>query len=62
MGNADEASRHLVRTSLECLEKAIAIVRPGTRFRDVGEVISAHASSNSLSVVRTYCGHGIGHA
>lgn len=60
MGNVDDAGRHLVKSSLECLERAIAIVKPGTRFRDVGDVITKHASTNGLSVVRTYCGHGIG--
>lgn len=60
MGTVDEAGRHLVKSSLECLERAIAIVKPGTRFRDVGDVITKHASANGLAVVRTYCGHGIG--
>ena len=60
VGNVDEAGRTLVRGALQCLEAAIAIVKPGTRFRDVGDVISSRASRDGLSVVRTYCGHGIG--
>jgi hypothetical protein len=59
-GNVDEAGRNLVKGAWECLAKAMEIVKPGTRFRDVGDVISAHASRAGLSVVRTYCGHGIG--
>jgi len=59
-GNVDDAGRALVRGSWECLAAAIAIVKPGTRFRDIGEVISVRASQAGLSVVRTYCGHGIG--
>ncbi|KAK6920290.1 Peptidase M24 [Dillenia turbinata] len=60
VGNVDEASRHLVQSTYECLEKAIAIVKPGVRFREIGEVINRHASMSGLSVVKSYCGHGIG--
>ncbi|XP_047093590.1 methionine aminopeptidase 1A-like [Lolium rigidum] len=60
VGNVDEASKQLVRVTYECLEKAIAIVKPGVRFREVGEIISRHASMSGLSVVKSYCGHGIG--
>lgn len=59
-GAVDEAGRNLVKGAWECLAKAMEIVKPGTRFRDVGDVISAHAARAGLSVVRTYCGHGIG--
>ncbi|KAK9143259.1 hypothetical protein Syun_012659 [Stephania yunnanensis] len=60
VGNVDEASQQLVRCTYECLEKAISIVKPGVRFRDVGEVINRHASMSGFSVVKSYCGHGIG--
>lgn len=60
VGKVDKASEDLVRSTYECLEKAIALVKPGVRYRDVGEVISRHASLNGLSVVKSYCGHGIG--
>ncbi|RZC73357.1 hypothetical protein C5167_048840 [Papaver somniferum] len=60
VGNVDEASQQLVRCTYECLEKAIAIVKPGVRFREVGEVINRHATMSGLSVVKSYCGHGIG--
>ncbi|GJP54996.1 hypothetical protein CLOM_g13990 [Closterium sp. NIES-68] len=60
VGKVSEAVVHLVRTTMECLDKAIAMVKPGVRFREVGEVISRHAAQAGLSVVRTYCGHGIG--
>ena len=59
-GNVDEAGRALVKGAWDCLAAAIAIVKPGTRFRDAGDVISTKASQAGLSVVRTYCGHGIG--
>ncbi|XP_057807372.1 methionine aminopeptidase 1A-like isoform X2 [Salvia miltiorrhiza] len=60
VGNVDEASKRLVQCTYECLEKAIAAVKPGVRFREMGEIISRHASMSGLSVVKSYCGHGIG--
>ncbi|GER31227.1 methionine aminopeptidase [Striga asiatica] len=60
VGNVDEASKRLVQGTYECLEKAIAAVKPGVRFREIGEIINRHASMSGLSVVRSYCGHGIG--
>lgn len=59
IGNVDEAGQRVVRTARECLEKAIAMVKPGLAFRDLGKVIEQHAKANNTSVVRTYCGHGI---
>lgn len=52
--------QRLVRITQECLYKGIALVRPGTRLGDIGHVIQQHAESNHYSVVREYCGHGIG--
>ncbi|KAI3444708.1 hypothetical protein Pfo_001373 [Paulownia fortunei] len=60
VGNVDEASQRLVQCTYECLEKAIAIVKPGVRFREIGEIINRHASMSGFSVVKSYCGHGIG--
>lgn len=60
VGAVDAPGRHLVKAALECLERAIALIKPGARFRDVGDVITKHAAANGLAVVRTYCGHGIG--
>ncbi|CAF1806009.1 hypothetical protein HID58_058449 [Brassica napus] len=60
VGNVDEASRQLVKCTYGCLEKAIAIVKPGIRFREIGEIVNRHATMSGLSVVRSYCGHGIG--
>jgi methionyl aminopeptidase len=58
--NVDNDSQRLVQTSFECLAHAVAMVRPGTLYRDLGSVIEKHAKLNQCSVVRTYCGHGIG--
>lgn len=56
---ADEPSVRLVETARECLEQAIALVKPGALFRDFGTVIEKHAKSRGCSVVKTYSGHGI---
>jgi hypothetical protein len=48
------------QVTYECLMRAIAAVKPGMRYREVGDVISSHASRHGYSVVRSYCGHGIG--
>jgi hypothetical protein len=49
-----------VQVAYECLHKAIKVVKPGTRYRKLGEIISEHAEKHGFGVVRTYCGHGIG--
>ncbi|CAO3675452.1 unnamed protein product [Umbelopsis vinacea] len=59
VGNVDEKGRKLVDTARECLQKAIDMAKPGVRYRDFGKVIEDHAKKNGLSVVRTFCGHGI---
>lgn len=59
----DEVAPHakrLVRITQECLYRAIEIVRPGAQLGDIGHVIQTLAESNNYSVVREYCGHGIG--
>lgn len=59
VGNVDERGRKLVDVTRECLEKAIEICKPGTMYREIGNVIEKHATANKFSVVRTYCGHGV---
>ena len=50
----------LVEITQECLYKGIELVKPGCRLGDIGAVIQQHAEANYYSVVREYCGHGIG--
>jgi len=59
IGAVSPEHQHLVKTAKLCLDKAIAIARPGTMYRDVGSVIEKQAKQNGCSVVRTYCGHGV---
>jgi methionyl aminopeptidase len=49
----------VTETARECLDQAIELVKPGTLFREYGNVIEKHAKSNKCGVIRTYCGHGI---
>jgi methionyl aminopeptidase len=60
VGDVDLAARRLVQTTYEAMWKGIRAVRPGARLGDVGAAIEGHAKRNGYSVVREYCGHGIG--
>ena len=60
VGKVAEHAQRLIKVSQECLYKGIEMVRPGARLGDIGHVIQAHAEANYYSVVRDYCGHGIG--
>ena len=50
----------LISICQECTYRGIDLVRPGTRLGDIGHIISSHAESHGYTVVREYCGHGIG--
>ncbi len=60
VGNAPPAARRLVRVAQEAMWKGIRQVRPGAHLGDVGFAIERHAKRSGYSVVREYCGHGIG--
>jgi len=60
VGDVAPHAQRLIDISQECLYKAIDMVRPGIRLGDIGHVIQTHAEANYYSVVRDYCGHGIG--
>lgn len=60
VGKPSILADRLVRITQECLYKAIKMVRPGLRTGDFGAAIQQHAESNGYSIVREYCGHGIG--
>jgi len=60
VGNVDEDGKKLVKTAFECLQNALAMVKPGTLYRDLGTKIHKTATAQGCSVNRTYCGHGIG--
>ena len=60
VGETSLKARRLVDTAYECLTVGIALVRPGARLGDIGAAIQTLAESRNFSVVREYCGHGIG--
>ena len=60
VGEVPEWVERLSRVTQECMYKGISVVRPGARLGDIGAVIQEHAHANRYSVVREYCGHGIG--
>ena len=60
IGEPSIQAKRLVQITHECMLKGIATVRPGTRLGDIGHAIQQHAEAHGFSVVREYCGHGIG--
>ncbi len=60
VGAVKPAAKRLVQTTYEALWMGIRAVRPGARLGDIGWAIERHAKRNGYSVVRDYCGHGIG--
>ena len=60
VGDASVKARRLVETAYDCLRTGIDLVRPGVRLGDIGAAIQTLAESRNYSVVREYCGHGIG--
>lgn len=60
VGKPSVLAERLVRITQECMYLGIKLVRPGATFGDIGAAIQEHAEKNRFSVVREYCGHGIG--
>lgn len=59
-GDASILAKRLCQVTLECLWLGISAVKPGARLGDIGHIIQKHAEGNGFSVVREFCGHGIG--
>ncbi|EKD54652.1 MAG: hypothetical protein ACD_60C00060G0020 [uncultured bacterium] len=60
IGKPSVLAERLIKITLECLYLGIQEVKPGAHLGDIGAVIQEHAEKNRFSVVREYCGHGIG--
>lgn len=60
VGKPSIRAKRLTAVAQECLYRAIRIVKPGIRLGDIGAAIQQYAESKNCSVVREYCGHGIG--
>lgn len=62
VGTVKRAAERLVAVTLESLQRGIAAVRPGATLGDIGHAIQSYAESERCSVVRDFCGHGVGRA
>ena len=60
VGEASIKARRVCEVAYQCLVKGIKQVKPGATLGDIGHVIQTHAEASGCSVVREYCGHGIG--
>ena len=60
VGKADVRAQRLCMVTFEAMMLGIGQVRPGATLGDIGYTIQRHVESNGFSVVREYCGHGIG--
>ncbi|TCV91872.1 methionine aminopeptidase type I [Luteibacter rhizovicinus] len=60
VGTPSVLAKRLVETTHEAMMRGIQAVRPGATLGDVGAAIQKHAEAAGFSVVREYCGHGIG--
>jgi methionyl aminopeptidase len=59
-GTASTRAKRLIDVTYESLMRAIAVVKPGATFGDVGYAIQNYVEGQRFSVVRDFCGHGIG--
>ena len=59
-GDASVLAKRLATVTQQCMYRGIRAVRPGGHLGDIGHAIQTHAESENFSVVREYCGHGIG--
>ncbi|HEY4340570.1 MAG TPA: type I methionyl aminopeptidase [Steroidobacteraceae bacterium] len=60
VGKPPVAAQRLTEVCFEAMWRGIRIVKPGTRLGDIGHAIQEYVESLNFSVVREYCGHGIG--
>ena len=61
VGEVAYPARRLVAAAYQAMWQGIAAVRPGARLGDIGHAIARYAKAQGYSVVKEYCGHGIGH-
>ena len=60
VGEPSVIAKRLAGITYECMKTGIQMVRPGTQLGDIGHAIQKHAEAHHYTVVREYCGHGIG--
>jgi methionyl aminopeptidase len=60
IGTPSLLAKRLIEITYECLKLGIETVKPGNTLGDIGHIIQTHAHQHHFSVVREFCGHGIG--
>ena len=60
VGEVSVKSKNLISATYDSMMKAIGIIKPGISLGDIGETIQSHVEEKGFSVVRDFCGHGIG--
>jgi len=60
VGKINRKAERLVQVTYDCLMKGIEVVKPGATLGDIGHAIQTYAEGERFSVVRDFCGHGIG--
>ncbi len=60
IGEPSVIAQRLTRVTYECMHLGIDMVKPGVTLGDIGHAIQRHAEDHNYSIVREYCGHGIG--
>jgi methionyl aminopeptidase len=60
VGAINRRAERLIEITYECLMRGLAVIRPGAHTGDIGHAIQVYAESERCSVVRDFCGHGLG--
>ena len=60
VGSPSVKANKLIEVTRECLAKAIKILKPGLSLGDIGHEIQSYVEKEGFSVVKDFCGHGIG--
>ncbi|MEI9965740.1 MAG: type I methionyl aminopeptidase [Caulobacteraceae bacterium] len=60
VGDVSPRARRLVDVTYESLQRGLAAVKPGATFGDIGHAIQSYVEAQRCSVVRDFCGHGVG--
>ena len=60
VGDISVKAKNLINVTKECLNRSIKILKPGIHFGNIGHVIQSFAEGKGFSVVREFCGHGVG--
>jgi methionyl aminopeptidase len=60
VGDVPTRARRLVEVTYEALDRGLAVIKPGARLGDIGHAIQSYVEAQRCSVVRDFCGHGVG--